>query len=756
MTNYSNLMKDKCDEDTKNILENPLVNIPNLSKAIEISQTYKISLHPRYLFYWNELSSVDLISFLEKLKKIKFKEEDKTIKYSALPSNDKLKKQFEVLGIEHSIKKIAIEKIKSEEEATVIIINNKNTEILLTNLGFDYTKLDKEKLISQFEKIIKFTKENLSKSSCEILTNCSSINLEIRDKGGTYIGCRMGRPEKAKMRKLDGRPQGLFSIGEGKKVKVKEFGETDDKTEMLQNRLKNIVEAYHNGSVDARFCIYHCANCEKDIIYRTCPTCNSKGEQKYFDRYTGTPVNKEKEGAVKYKYTNIDMNEYIENVRKITKTVELPKLVKGLNETINKDHIVEHLSKAFMRAKHDLYVNKDGTVRFDMIEMGLTHFKGKEIGTSVEKLKELGYKKDYLGKDLTDENQLIEIFPQDVILPDCIESGDELASDFVINTGKFVDECLEKLYGVEKFYNFKTKEDTIGHLLIGLAPHTSAGIVGRIIGYSKTQGCFSHPVWHAAQRRNLDGDENGVMLLLDGLINFSRQYLPDRRGAKTMDTSLVLTSHLYLDQVDDEVHGMDIVPYYSLEMYRAAKKFKNPKDIKITKVENKISEEEMDNKYLGYGFTHNTDNLNNTILCSSYKSVPSMKEKMDLQLGIGKKIRAVDEHQVGSFIIDKHFMKDIKGNLRKFGMQTFRCTGCNTIYRRPPLNGRCTHCKKSSINFTIHEGSIKKYLGPSFDIIKNYNVDPYIIETLELTNLRIEGVFGKEKHLQKSLDSFWK
>jgi DNA polymerase II large subunit len=330
-----------------------------------------------------------------------------------------------------------------------------------------------------------------------------------------------------------------------------------------------------------------------------------------------------------------------------------------------------------------------------------------------------------------------------------------LASDFVMNTGKFVDECLEKLYGVEKFYNFKNKEDTIGHLLIGLAPHTSAGIVGRIIGYSRTQGCFSHPVWHAAQRRNLDGDENGVMLLLDGLINFSREYLPDRRGAKTMDTSLVLTSHLYLDQIDDEVHGMDIVPYYSLEMYRAAKKFKNPKEIKITKVENKISEIETDKKYLGYGFTHNTDDLNNTIMCSSYKSVPSMKEKMNLQLELGKKIRAVDEHQVGSFIIDKHFMKDIKGNLRKFGMQTFRCTNCNTSYRRPPLNGKCIHCKKSSINFTIHEGSIKKYLHPSFDIVKNYNVDPYIVETLELTNLRIEGVFGKQKNLQKSLEGFF-
>ena len=46
--------------------------------------------------------------------------------------------------------------------------------------------------------------------------------------------------------------------------------------------------------------------------------------------------------------------------------------------------------------------------------------------------------------------------------------------------------------------------------------------------------------------------EGGDVLLVDGLINFSREFLPDRRGSRTMDVSLVLTSHLYLDQIDDE------------------------------------------------------------------------------------------------------------------------------------------------------------------------------------------------------------
>jgi len=132
-----------------------------------------------------------------------------------------------------------------------------------------------------------------------------------------------------------------------------------------------------------------------------------------------------------------------------------------------------------------------------------------------------------------------------------------------------------------------------------------------------------------------------------------------------------------------------------------------------------------------------------------------MKEKLDSQLELGVKIRAVDSDKVGDLIIDKHFMKDIKGNLRKFGMQQFRCTKCNTSYRRPPLTGKCEHCGAPSINFTISEGSIKKYLKHSFNIIKEYNVDPYIEECIILTNLRIDGVFGKEKEKQKELSKFF-
>lgn len=734
-------IKGNVDESFKIYLEDPFKNIPEIRTSIEISKKYDLALHPAYLFYWNEFSVSEIIPFLEHLKKIDGVIEKGKIIQTNFPIAE-FKSIFEILGIEHKIEKVSIEKIKSESEANIVVLDKINSEMLFANLGyFDLDNIKNfDKFKTQLDKVLEVAKENLFIPSNEMLSKASAI--EIRDKGGSYIGARMGRPEKAKMRKQfndETRSHGLFPVGD------------------QGGKLKNIVEVLKTtGHIENEFRIYYCDNCNKNSIYSSCETCGTITKQKFFDRYTGTEITSETDKSVRYKKINLEIDSIEKELRKILGSkIELPKHVKGITETINKHHTTEHISKSILRAVNGVYVNKDGTVRFDMIEMGLTHFKPKEIGTSIEKLIKLGYENDYLGNPLENENQILEIFPQDVILPDCTLSGDELASDYVLNTAKFVDDLLEKLYKQEKFYNFKTKEDTIGHLIIGLAPHTSAGIIGRIIGYSKTQGCFSHPVWHAAQRRNLDGDENGIMLLLDGLINFSREYLPDRRGSRTMDVSLVLTSHLYLDQIDDEVHGMDIVPHYPLELYKAAKEYKSPKDVKIEKLGKRIDKEEIDQKYRGYKFTHNTDDMNNTILCSSYKSVPTMEEKLDLQLGIGKKLRAVDASKVGTYIIDKHFMKDIKGNLRKFSMQNFRCTQCNEIYRRPPLVGKCTKCGNHSINFTISEGSIKKYLEPSFKIIREYDVDPYIVETLELANLRIEGVFGKEEETQKSLKDFF-
>ncbi|MBT7368931.1 hypothetical protein HN814_12085, partial [Candidatus Woesearchaeota archaeon] len=183
----------------------------------------------------------------------------------------------------------------------------------------------------------------------------------------------------------------------------------------------------------------------------------------------------------------------------------------------------------------------------------------------------------------------------------------------------------------------------------------------------------------------------------------------------------------------------------------AACNYKMPWDVDV-KIINKVLNTPA--QYEGMMFTHYTDNMNAGILCSAYKTLPSMQEKLTGQMEIAEKVRAVDEVDVARLVIDKHFIRDIKGNLRKFSQQEFRCVKCNTKYRRPPLRGVCTNCG-GKIVFTISEGSIVKYLEPSISLSTKYDLPVYVKQTLELTKRRIEGVFGKEKEKQLGLGAWF-
>src|SRR3989338_1566690 len=105
-----------------------------------------------------------------------------------------------------------------------------------------------------------------------------------------------------------------------------------------------------------------------------------------------------------------------------------------------------------------------------MSELPITHFKPKEIGTPIEKLKELGYKEDIHGQELISTEQVLEIKPQDVILPSSPEAVEDNADAVLLRIANFVDELLIKLYKQKPFYNLKGTHDLAGQLVIGLAP----------------------------------------------------------------------------------------------------------------------------------------------------------------------------------------------------------------------------------------------------------------------------------------------
>ena len=84
------------------------------------------------------------------------------------------------------------------------------------------------------------------------------------------------------------------------------------------------------------------------------------------------------------------MREALDNIHE-SKMPEKIKCVEGL---ISKDKTPEPLEKGILRRKHEIYVNKDGTIRLDLTDVPLTHFRPREIGLSVEKAIQLGYERD--------------------------------------------------------------------------------------------------------------------------------------------------------------------------------------------------------------------------------------------------------------------------------------------------------------------------------------------------------------------------
>jgi DNA polymerase II large subunit len=326
-------------------------------------------------------------------------------------------------------------------------------------------------------------------------------------------------------------------------------------------RLRSFQAAMDIGYVRGDFPNYVCDECKEEKVYPTCSNC-------------GNACRKVEEDGFDFSQRRIPIRELYEEARRMTgvSADEVP-IVKGVRGTSNKDHSTEHLAKGLLRAKHNLHVNKDGTIRYDMTEMAFTHFKPKEVMTSVEKLRELGYEKDIYGKNLERDDQILELFPHDVVLPACPDTLDEKADDVFHNISGFIDDELEKLYGMERFYKADKKEDIVGALVVCIAPHICTASVGRIIGFSKIQALLASPYMHAAMRRDCDGDEAAAMLLMDLLLNFSKKFLPAHRGG-TQDSPLVLNTHIHAGEVDDQILDF-VLGKYPLELYELAEQGKH-------------------------------------------------------------------------------------------------------------------------------------------------------------------------------------
>jgi len=237
-------------------------------------------------------------------------------------------------------------------------------------------------------------------------------------------------------------------------------------------------------------------------------------------------------------------------------------------------------------------------------------------------------------------------------------------------------------------------------------------------------------------------------LLLDVLINFSREYLPKTRGGM-MDAPLVITTILNPLEVDSEVYNMDAMFNIPLQFYRISLEYPKPDEIEgiINNIEKRLGKPEQ---YSGIGFSHDTSCIDMGPVETSYKKLKSMKNKIEVQFELMRHIKAVNIEQISDKILEVHLLPDIMGNLRAYGSQQFRCINCNARFRRLPLKGICPRCGGRIVQ-TIYRRTVLKYVPIAKHILERYgasNFNSQRFKIFEATDLYIlSGVQEKDKLL---------
>ncbi|MDG6977507.1 MAG: DNA polymerase II large subunit [Nitrososphaerota archaeon] len=568
--------------------------------------------------------------------------------------------------------------------------------------------------------------------SLELVHGLSGIKLG-RQTTAT-VGMRVGRPEKAMLRHMKPPVHVLFPVG------------------TAGGSSRDLLAAAKNGSMNVDMVNIVCPSCgkrklssrcgecgEATIRFLSCPRCSQM-----LRADDGQTCPKCKVEGVTHSSYKLDVRTAVQRV--LAKVPDVARRqIKGVRGLSSGSKYSEPIEKGALRSKHEIYVYKDGTARVDVTNAPLTHFRPRDIRTDVSTLRALGYDADKDGRPLEDESQIVALKPQDVVIPE------DTARD-LMRVAAFVDDELELLYGLSRFYNAKILGDLRGKVVVGLAPHTSVGVAGRIIGFSNAQVCFANPCWHSAKRRDCDGDGDSVLLLLDTFLNFSVEYIPTQIGG-LMDTPLLIQPIILPAEVDDQAHNFDVSWKYPRAFYQATEASPNASKVSglIETIHDRVN---LQDQFYNYGFTHSTSSITIKAPRSAYSTLNTLSDKIAKQVEVAEKIEAVSARQVVESIIKTHLIRDIMGNMKKYSTQSFKCRACGRTLRRPTVSSKCEICG-GDLKETLTRGSVEKYLGIARRLARDYDVDEYIKERLDLLVREMDQLFPtRDKSTQSQLGDF--
>ena len=702
-TNQPNLLTN---EITK-ILNKEL--IPDFNTACKLSLELNVPLHPKFLYFWDFLDGGDILFLRQKLTDL-----GKTL---TAKNEERTKTILEKAGIPHHLT---------------------NNEINITE--------DTAKSVAFTLNLKKIHKISGSWSNtCELLS--SLCNIQIMKKNSISIGVRVGRPEKAMLRKMRPAVQSIFPIGKNGGIRSDILVASNVRAVDLSSNIRTnglVSNDQTDGFITIDIISSFCTSCDKYCSSYYCPQCKNETRIKYKCPRCYTDMEKATCTKCKISTKPHAKNRYNlkkELIQTMNQTKYHPKPpLKGVEGLFSEIKYPEPLSKGFLRNKHDLSVYRDGTIRFDLTNAPLTHATSKMINTDIETLKKLGYQYDINGKELVTENQIFELFIQDIII------SHNSAKDLLKITN-FIDDLLKYTYEKEQYYKITTPEEIVGHLVLGLAPHTSVGIVGRVIGFTTSQVCFAHPYWHSSKRRDCDGDGDSIILLMDALLNFSKEYLPSKIGG-LMDAPLLIQPVVIPKELQRQARNLDIMSSYPREFYNQTEKHAIPNTLNIgMKTTNEFMLSNSEKQFIDFHFTHGTSNISLGPERSSYTKIKDIREKIKTQLDIAQKINAVDANEVVKALIKTHLIPDIIGNTRAYLTQTFRCRNisCTTKkIRRMPITGKCPKCQ-SELKTTVTKKSALKYLPITVKLANDYDVGDYIKNRINLLVEETDYLFPSNK-----------
>ena len=459
--------------DVQALADDPNVDLehPTPDAALDWATSYDCPLHPEYTYLWHDVS-VDAFETLA----------------DAVADGEVVEG---VVTIEHTeTTRTTLEALLVEHAATPDALRIPTWRPLARSLGID-DGLRRD-----------WTGDDIPRAAREWDGGDNAVKavnavapVTVRERAPVRIGNRMGRPEKSESRDLSPAVHTLFPINEAggpQRDVAKAAGTMDDRG--------------RRGRLDLDVADRACPDCGTHTYRTTCPDCGTHTEPHYECGDCGTVCEPDEAGRVECPRCGwsvsaatrreVDVNDaYRSALAAVDERESAFEILKGVQGLTSTNRTPEPIEKGILRAKNGVTAFKDGTVRYDMTDLPVTAVRPAELDVTADHFRELGYETDIDGDPLRHDDQLVELKVQDVVLSDG-------AAEHMLRTADFVDDLLEQFYGLPRFYEVNERDDLVGELVFGMAPHTSAATVGRVVGFTSAAVGYAHPYFHAAKRRN--------------------------------------------------------------------------------------------------------------------------------------------------------------------------------------------------------------------------------------------------------------